>query len=143
MRNGGSACSSPHGPSARASAARISLDDGRLRDGRSSVEGLSAAALPGFPSPRLTFADRLRGDKAPDVLIETLALIDAPLPAYLVGDGPAARPADPADPEPAGERSAAVTAVLAAVRPAVLPGGIAAWTGSSSFSILSFLSPRC
>ena len=45
--------------------------------------------------------------------------------------------------EPAGERSAAVTAVLAAVRPAVLPGGIAAWTGSSSFSILSFLSPRC
>jgi hypothetical protein len=45
--------------------------------------------------------------------------------------------------EPAGERSAAVTAVRAAVRPAVLPGGIAAWTGSSSFSILSFLSPRC
>jgi hypothetical protein len=40
-----------------------------------------------------------------------------------------------ADAEPAGERSAAVTAVL--------PGGIAAWTGSSSFSILSFLSPRC
>ncbi len=39
--------------------------------------------------------------------------------------------------EPAGEGSAAVTAVLAAVRPAVLPGGIAAWTGSSSFSILT------
>ena len=38
-----------HGPSARAWAARIGLDDGRLRDGRSSVEGLSAAALPGFP----------------------------------------------------------------------------------------------
>ena len=79
---------SPRGPSARAWAARIGLDDGRLRDGRSSVEGLSAAALPGFPSPRLTFADRLRGDKAPDVLIEILALIDAPPPAYLVGDGP-------------------------------------------------------
>ena len=89
-----------HGPSARAWAARIGLDDGRLRDGRSSVEGLSAAALPGFPSPRLTFAGRLRGDKAPDVLIEALALIDAPPPAYLVGDGPAARPADPADPGP-------------------------------------------
>jgi hypothetical protein len=72
MRHGGSTCSSPRGPSARAWAARIGLDDGRLRDGRSSVEGLSAAALPGFPSPRLTFADRLRGDKAPDVLIEIL-----------------------------------------------------------------------
>ena len=86
MRHGGSTCSSPTGrrpaPRARAWAARIGLDDGRLRDGRSSVEGLSAAALPGLPSPRLTFAGRLRGDKAPDVLI------DAPPPAYLVGDGP-------------------------------------------------------
>jgi hypothetical protein len=79
---------SASGPSARAWAARIGLDDSRLRDGRSSVEGLSAAALPGLPSPRLTFAGRLRGDKAPDVLIEALALIDAPPPAYLVGDGP-------------------------------------------------------
>ncbi len=77
-----------NGPSARAWVARIGLDDGRLRDGRSSVEGLSAAALPGLPSPRLTFAGRLRGDKAPDVLIEALALIDAPPPAYLAGDGP-------------------------------------------------------
>ena len=48
-----------------------------------------------------------------------------------------------AGPEPAGEGEPPATAVLAAVRPAVLPGGIAAWTGSSSFSILSFLSPRC
>jgi glycosyltransferase involved in cell wall biosynthesis len=77
-----------HGPSARAWAARIGLDDGRLRDGRSSVEGLSARPWPGLPAPRLTFAGRLRRDKAPDVLVEALALLHAPPPAYLVGDGP-------------------------------------------------------
>jgi glycosyltransferase involved in cell wall biosynthesis len=77
-----------HGPSARAWAAGIGLDDGRLRDGRSSVQGLSARPLPGLPSPRLTFAGRFRGDKAPDVLVEALALLPAPPPAYLVGDGP-------------------------------------------------------
>jgi hypothetical protein len=77
-----------HGPAARAWAARIGLGDGRLREGRSSVEGLSAGPMPGLPSPRLTFAGRLRGDKGPDVLVEALALLDQPPPAYLVGDGP-------------------------------------------------------
>jgi glycosyltransferase involved in cell wall biosynthesis len=77
-----------HGPAVTAWAARIGLDDGRLREGRSSVEGMSAGPLPGLPSPRLTFAGRLRGDKGPDVLVEALALLDEPPPAYLVGDGP-------------------------------------------------------
>ena len=77
-----------HGPSARAWAAGIGVDDGRLFEGRSSVHGLSARPLPGLPAPRLTFAGRLRGDKAPDVLVEALALMDAPPPAYLIGDGP-------------------------------------------------------
>jgi glycosyltransferase involved in cell wall biosynthesis len=77
-----------HGPAARAWAEGIGVDDDRLRDGCSSVHGLSARPLPGLPSPRLTFAGRLRGDKAPDLLIEALALMDAPPPAYLIGDGP-------------------------------------------------------
>ena len=77
-----------HGPAAREWAARIGLDDGRLREGRSSVEGMSAEPLPGLPSPRLTFAGRLRGDKAPDVLVEALALLHRPPAAYLIGDGP-------------------------------------------------------
>lgn len=77
-----------HGPAVRAWAAGIGLDDGRLREGRSLIEGLTARPLPGLPSPRLTFAGRFRGDKAPDVLVKALALLDAPPPAYLVGDGP-------------------------------------------------------
>ena len=52
------------------------------------MEGLSAEPWPGLPSPRLTFAGRFRGDKAPDVLVEALALLDVPPPADLVGDGP-------------------------------------------------------
>jgi glycosyltransferase involved in cell wall biosynthesis len=44
--------------------------------------------LAGLPSPRLTFTGRFREDKAPDVLVEALALLDTPPAAYLVGDGP-------------------------------------------------------
>src|SRR5260370_10152725 len=77
-----------HGPAARAWAVEIGMDDGRLREGRSSVEGLNARPLPGLAAPRLTFPGRFRTDKAPDVLVEALALLDGPPPAYLLGDGP-------------------------------------------------------
>jgi glycosyltransferase involved in cell wall biosynthesis len=76
-----------HGPAASAWAAGLGLG-GRLREGRSSVEGLSARPWPGLASPRLTFIGRFRADKAPDVLVEALALLRVPPPAYLVGDGP-------------------------------------------------------
>jgi glycosyltransferase involved in cell wall biosynthesis len=76
-----------HGPAVSAWAAGLGLA-GRLREGRSSVVGLSARPWPGLASPRLTFTGRFRADKAPDVLVEALALLDVPPPAYLVGDGP-------------------------------------------------------
>jgi len=76
-----------HGPAVCAWAAGLGLG-GRLREGRSAVQGLSARPWPGLPTPRLTFTGRFRADKAPDVLVEALALLDAPPPAYLVGDGP-------------------------------------------------------
>jgi len=76
-----------HGPAVGAWAAGLGLG-GRLREGRSSVEGLSARPWPGLASPRLTFTGRFRADKAPDVLVEALALLDGSPAAYLVGDGP-------------------------------------------------------
>lgn len=77
-----------HGPAARAWAAAIGMDGGRLRQGRSSIEDLSAEPLPDLQSPRITFTGRFRADKGPDVLVEALALLDDPPPCYLVGDGP-------------------------------------------------------
>jgi Glycosyl transferases group 1/Glycosyltransferase Family 4 len=76
-----------HGPAASAWAAGLGLGR-RLREGRSPVEGLSARPWPQLAWPRLTFTGRFRADKAPDVLVEALALLDVPPPAYLVGDGP-------------------------------------------------------
>ena len=76
-----------HGPAVHTWAAGLGLG-ARLREGRSSVEGLSARPWPRLAWPRLTFTGRFRADKAPDLLVEALALLDAPPAAYLVGDGP-------------------------------------------------------
>jgi glycosyltransferase involved in cell wall biosynthesis len=76
-----------HGPAAWSWARGIGLGT-RLRPGRSSVTGLLAVPLPGLPSPRITFAGRFHEEKAPDVLIEALALLAEPPAAYLIGDGP-------------------------------------------------------
>src|SRR5215467_11233251 len=76
-----------HGPAVHAWAAGLGLG-ARLADGRSSVEGLSARPWPRLAWPRVTFTGRFRADKAPDLLVEALALLDPPPAAYLVGDGP-------------------------------------------------------
>src|SRR5258706_341145 len=49
-----------HGPAARAWAAGIGLDDGRLRDGRSSAGGQTPPPWPRLPLPRLSFPRRPR-----------------------------------------------------------------------------------
>jgi glycosyltransferase involved in cell wall biosynthesis len=77
-----------HGPAAREFAQSIGVPPERLLAGRSALDGLDAVPLPGLARPRLTFTGRFREDKAPDVLVEALALLpDAPT-AYLLGDGP-------------------------------------------------------
>jgi hypothetical protein len=73
-----------HGPAVRHWAAGLGLG-GRLREGRSSVEGLSARPWPRLAWPRVTFTGRFRADKAPEVLVEALALLEAPpLPTWSV-----------------------------------------------------------
>jgi glycosyltransferase involved in cell wall biosynthesis len=77
-----------HGPAAWEFAQSIGVPPERLLPGRSAIGGLDASPLPGLSQPRITFTGRFREDKAPDVLVEALALLpDAPT-AYLVGDGP-------------------------------------------------------
>ena len=76
------------GPAARAFAATAGVTATVLRESRSPVAGLSAVARPGLASPRITFAGRMCADKGPDVLVEALALLDSPVTAYLLGDGP-------------------------------------------------------
>jgi len=100
MRHGGSTWSSPTGrrpaPGRRGSA----WTTAGCATGARRWKACPPRRCRDSPRRKLTFAARLRGDKAPDVLIEALALIDAPPSAHLVGDGPAARRADPADPGP-------------------------------------------
>ena len=76
------------GPAARAFATAAGVTAPVLRDSRSPVAGLSAVARPGLVSPRITFAGRMCVDKGPDVLVEALVLLDSPVMAYLLGDGP-------------------------------------------------------
>ena len=76
-----------HGPLVRAWVAGIGLETG-CATGVRWWGVCPPGHCPGLPRPRLTFAGRFRGDKAPEMLIEALALLGAPPPAYLIGDGP-------------------------------------------------------
>ncbi len=76
-----------HGPDARAGALRIGVSGDRIRRGISPVVGMDAAPRPGLPLPRIMFTGRLSPDKAPDVLIDAVAMMASPPPVLILGTG--------------------------------------------------------
>jgi glycosyltransferase involved in cell wall biosynthesis len=80
-------CYFGHGPETRAWAARIGVPGDRIVAGESAIEGLDGRPQADLPTPRITYAGRLTGDKGPDVLIEALGMLADPPPTFLLGDG--------------------------------------------------------
>ncbi|MGH2986726.1 MAG: glycosyltransferase, partial [Solirubrobacterales bacterium] len=56
----------------------------------SPIERPAPSALSRLPRPRLIFAGRLHREKGPDLLLEGLARVRSPPPAFLLGSGPLA-----------------------------------------------------
>lgn len=81
-----------HGPGARAGALRAGVGAERIRAGISPVGGMESQPRPGLPSPRIVFTGRLSPDKGPDVLIDAVALMDAPPPVLMLGAATLAEP---------------------------------------------------
>jgi glycosyltransferase involved in cell wall biosynthesis len=76
-----------HGAASSAYVRALGCPPERLSRGRSAIAGADARSLPGLPSPRIVFAGRLEPDKGPDVLVEALARMDDPAPAFILGEG--------------------------------------------------------
>jgi glycosyltransferase involved in cell wall biosynthesis len=76
-----------HGAAAYAYVRALGCPPERLTRGRSAITGVDSRPLPELPSPRIVFAGRLEPDKGPDVLVEALARLDDPVPAFILGDG--------------------------------------------------------
>lgn len=80
-------CFFGHGPEARAWAARVGVPGDRIVAGESALDGLGGGPQADLPSPRITYAGRLTGDKGPDVLVEALGMLADPPATFLLGDG--------------------------------------------------------
>ncbi len=76
-----------HGPAARREILAAGLAPSRMREGSSPIVASSASAMRGLPSPRIVFAGRLHPEKGPDLLLDALARLEEPPPAFVLGAG--------------------------------------------------------
>jgi glycosyltransferase involved in cell wall biosynthesis len=81
-----------HGPAAHAYVLAQGLPEERLAVGRSAIVGADSRPLPELPARRIVYTGRLAPDKGPDVLVEALARLRAPAPAFILGEGRLRRP---------------------------------------------------
>jgi glycosyltransferase involved in cell wall biosynthesis len=58
-----------------------------MREGSSPIAGTGVPPLRRLPSPRIVFAGRLHPEKGPDLLLDALARLAEPPPAFLLGAG--------------------------------------------------------
>lgn len=76
-----------HGPAAREEILAAGLPLERMREGMSPIAGRGGPPLRGLPAPRIVFAGRLHPEKGPDLLLDALARLKRPAPAFLLGAG--------------------------------------------------------
>jgi glycosyltransferase involved in cell wall biosynthesis len=76
-----------HGPAARAEILAAGLPADRMREGMSPIAGTAVPPPRPLPSPRIVFAGRLHPEKGPDLLLDALARLARPAPAFLLGAG--------------------------------------------------------
>jgi glycosyltransferase involved in cell wall biosynthesis len=76
-----------HGPAARAEILAAGLPPERMHEGSSPIAGTRVSPLRRLPSPRIVFAGRLHPEKGPDLLLDALARLAEPPPAFLLGTG--------------------------------------------------------
>jgi hypothetical protein len=76
-----------HGHAARSEILAAGLPLARMCEGISPIAGTAVSPMPGLPSPRIVFAGRLHPEKGPDLLLDALARLAEPPPAFLLGAG--------------------------------------------------------
>jgi len=76
-----------HGPAARREILAAGLAPERMREGSSAIAGTGVTPPRRLPSPRIVFAGRLHPEKGPDLLLDAVARLAEPPPAFLLGAG--------------------------------------------------------